>query len=53
MERLLIESIALLDRPVIVSDLTIIVLLFAIISLVVDVLYAILDPRIRVGEVKG
>ena len=53
MERLLIESIALLDRPVIVNDLTIIVLLFAIISLVVDVLYAILDPRIRVGEAKG
>jgi len=53
MGRLLIESIGLLDRPVIVAYLMIIVLLFVVINLVVDVLYSVLDPRVRLVDVKG
>ena len=53
MGRLLIESIGLLDRPVIVAYLMIIVLLFVTINLVVDVLYSILDPRVRLGSAKA
>ncbi len=53
MGKLLIESIGLLDRPVIVAYLTIILLFFVIINLVVDVLYSILDPRVRLQEVKS
>lgn len=53
MGRLLIESINTLDRPVIVAYLMIIVLLFVLINLVVDVLYSVLDPRVRLTEVKG
>jgi len=53
MGRLLIESISILDRPVIVAYLMIIVLLFVVINLVVDVLYSLLDPRVRLESAKG
>jgi peptide/nickel transport system permease protein len=50
MGKLLIDSIQQLDRPVIVAYLIIIVLFFVFINLVVDVLYSILDPRVRLGD---
>jgi peptide/nickel transport system permease protein len=53
MGKLLIDSINLLDRPVIVAYLLIIVTLFILINLVVDVLYSALDPRVRLAEAKG
>ena len=45
--KLLIDSINNLDRPVIITYLTLIVLFFVIINLVVDLLYTLLDPRAR------
>ncbi len=53
MGKLLIDSIQQLDRPVIVAYLIIIVLFFVFINLVVDVLYSILDPRVRLGDQKA
>jgi len=53
MRKLLIDSINLLDRPVIVAYLLVIVTLFIFINLVVDVLYSALDPRVRLSEAKG
>ncbi len=53
MGKLIIDSIQGLDRPVIVAYLMIIVLVFVIINLVVDVLYSILDPRVRLQDVKA
>lgn len=53
MGKLLIDSILLLDRPVVVAYLLVTVLLFIIINLVVDVLYSLLDPRIRLGGAKA
>ena len=53
MGKLLIDSINLLDRPVIVAYLLAIVTLFILINLVVDVLYSALDPRVRLAEAKG
>jgi peptide/nickel transport system permease protein len=53
MGHLLIESIGYLDRPVIVAYLMIIVLLFVFINLAVDVMYSVLDPRVRLQDVKG
>jgi peptide/nickel transport system permease protein len=50
MGKLLISSIQSLDRPIIVAYLIIIVLMFVIINLVVDILYSVLDPRVRLGE---
>ena len=50
MGRLLIESILQLDRPVVVAYLMIIVALFVVINLVVDVVYSILDPRVRLRD---
>jgi peptide/nickel transport system permease protein len=49
MGKLLIDSINVLDRPVIVAYLLIIVLLFVIINLIVDLLYTALDPRVRLS----
>ncbi len=49
MGKLIIDSINVLDRPVIVAYLMMIVLLFIVINLVVDILYMILDPRVRAG----
>jgi peptide/nickel transport system permease protein len=48
MGKLLIDSINVLDRPVIVAYLLVIVVLFVLINLLVDVLYTALDPRVRV-----
>lgn len=53
MGKLLIDSIQLLDRPVIVAYLLIIVFMFIAINLVVDVLYSALDPRVRLRDVKA
>jgi peptide/nickel transport system permease protein len=53
MGKLIIDSINQLDRPVIVAYLMIIVFMFIVINLVVDIMYSILDPRVRLREVKG
>ncbi|HEY0202765.1 MAG TPA: ABC transporter permease [Acetobacteraceae bacterium] len=45
--KLIIDSINQLDRPVVVGYLVIIAVLFVAINLVVDLLYAALDPRAR------
>jgi peptide/nickel transport system permease protein len=50
MGKLLIDSINVLDRPVIVAYLLIIVTLFIFVNLVVDLLYSVLDPRVRLSE---
>jgi peptide/nickel transport system permease protein len=47
MGKLIIDSINVLDRPVIVAYLMIIVFMFVVINLVVDLLYTVLDPRVR------
>jgi peptide/nickel transport system permease protein len=48
--KLIIDSINLLDRPVIVAYLMLIVFLFVLINLTVDLLYTVLDPRVRLEE---
>jgi len=53
MGKLLIDSIQLLDRPVVVAYLMMIVLIFITINLVVDILYSVLDPRVRVKDMKA
>lgn len=47
--KLLIDSINQLDRPVIVSYLMVIVFAFIVINFVVDMVYSVLDPRVRLG----
>ena len=48
--KLLIDSINQLDRPVIVAYLLVIVTIFIAINFLVDILYSILDPRVRLGS---
>ncbi len=47
MGKLIIDSIYVLDRPVIVAYLMLIVLAFVVINLSVDMLHRALDPRLR------
>ena len=50
MGKLLIDSIGRLDRPVIVAYLMMVVVIFVVINLIVDLLYAALDPRVRLQD---
>jgi peptide/nickel transport system permease protein len=49
--KLIIDSIFVLDRPVIVAYLIVIVLMFITINLIVDILYSVFDPRVRLEDV--
>ena len=53
MGKLIIDSIGVLDRPIIVAYLLITVTMFIVINFIVDLLYSILDPRVRLGDMKG
>ena len=47
MGKLLIDSIINLDRPVVVAYLMLIVFFLVLLNLVVDIIYTVLDPRVR------
>jgi peptide/nickel transport system permease protein len=49
MGKLIIDAISVLDRPVILAYLMITVVMFSLINLLVDILYSIVDPRVRLG----
>ncbi len=51
MGKLIIDSIYNLDRPVVVAYLMIIVVIFVTLNLIVDILYSVLDPRVRIKGV--
>jgi peptide/nickel transport system permease protein len=53
MGKLVIDSIFQLDRPVVVAYLMVVVFMFIMINLVVDLLYSVLDPRVRLADVKS
>ncbi|HUK06369.1 MAG TPA: ABC transporter permease [Stellaceae bacterium] len=53
MGQLIIKSITVLDRPVIVAYLMMTVLMVILINLGVDILYSVLDPRVRLGEARA
>ncbi len=48
--KLIIDSITSLDRPVMVAYLMLVALLFIVINLSVDLVYVLLDPRLRKGR---
>lgn len=52
MGRLMIQSIEMLDRPVVVAYLMITVLFIIFVNLVVDIFYSIADPRVRIKEAR-
>lgn len=47
MGKLIIDAISVLDRPVILAYLMITVVMFSFINLAVDILYSVIDPRVR------
>lgn len=47
MGKLIIDSINLLDRPVIVAYLMMMVVLFVTLNFIIDICYTLLDPRVR------
>ncbi|MBD9627020.1 ABC transporter permease [Ensifer sp. ENS06] len=48
--KLLIDSIQLLDRPVVMATLTFIAVAFVVLNALVDLFYAVLDPRVRLSS---
>ena len=50
MGKLLIDSIYKLDRPVVVAYVMLVTFIFVMINLIVDLLYAVLDPRVQLQE---
>ena len=53
MGKLIIDSLHELDRPVVVAYLMIVVLMFVIINLLVDIVYSLLDPRVRLQDARA
>jgi len=53
MGKLVIDSMFQLDRPVVVAYLLVVVLMFILINLAVDILYAALDPRVRLDGARA
>ncbi|MES0884357.1 ABC transporter permease [Roseibium sp. SCP14] len=51
--KLLIDSIGLLDRPVVVAYMMLTVFMFVMINFFVDMAYSMLDPRIRIKAGKS
>lgn len=49
--KLIIDSIAVLDRPVMVAYLILVAFLFVTINFVIDLAFALIDPRVRRGTV--
>jgi peptide/nickel transport system permease protein len=47
--KMLIDAIAVLDRPLIVAYLIFVVTMFIVLNLFVDILYSLLDPRVGRG----
>lgn len=45
--RLLLDSIHLMDIPVVAGALTLVAVMYVVLSLIVDIIYALLDPRVR------
>ena len=53
MGKLLLDSIITLDRPVVVAYLILIVFFLVMLNLAVDILYSVLDPRVRLQGAKA
>ena len=53
MGKLIIDSIRVLDRPVVVAYLLMTTTLFIVLNLAVDVIYSLLDPRVRLSDARG
>jgi peptide/nickel transport system permease protein len=49
MGKLIIDSIRVLDRPVIVAYMMLVATLFVMINLAADLVYSVLDPRVRMA----
>lgn len=49
MGKLMIDAINMLDRPVIIAYILFIATIFVFLNLLVDVLYGVLDPRVRLA----
>ena len=45
--KLIIDSIGVLDRPVMVAYLILVAFLFVTINFIIDLVFALIDPRVR------
>ena len=47
--RLIVDSVSQRDFPVVIAGVFVVSLMFVLINLVVDILYGVLDPRVKLG----
>ena len=50
---LFIQAVTFADVPVMAAYLCLIALIFVVINLIVDMLYVVVDPRLRVSSAGG
>ncbi|GAC1530988.1 MAG: ABC transporter permease [Ramlibacter sp.] len=50
---LFIQAVTFADIPIMAAYLCLVALIFVVINLIVDLLYLVVDPRLRVGSAKG
>jgi peptide/nickel transport system permease protein len=50
---LFIQAVTFADVPVMAAYLCLVALIFVVINLVVDLLYFVVDPRLRLGSAGG
>ena len=50
---LFIQAVTFADVPVMAAYLCLIALIFVVINLIVDMLYVVVDPRLRVAKAGG
>ncbi len=47
------QLVQVVDVPVMAAYLMFVALVFVVINLIVDILYFVVDPRLRVGDARG
>jgi peptide/nickel transport system permease protein len=47
--RLIVDSVSQRDFPVVIAGVFAVSLIFVVINLAVDILYGVLDPRVKLG----
>jgi peptide/nickel transport system permease protein len=50
---LFVQAVSVADVPILAAYLVLVALIFVLINLVVDALYLLVDPRLRVGQTRG
>ena len=48
----IVDSLNNLDMPIVMGSVLIISLVFVIVNIIVDIVYTVIDPRVRLNKIK-